>query len=116
MMPRVADPDHLPDETLGPIASEVVYEDEYVRIWRNDLEPGEAGPRHRHDLDYVIVDVEGERIAAEPVAGTGGEYDEYVEAPVKPGKSYFLRAGGIERAINVGTTPYRSVIVELKRP
>jgi hypothetical protein len=108
MMPRVADPD------LGPIATEIVYEDDHVRIWTHHLGAGEAGPLHRHELDYVIVDVEGDRIAAEPVAGTGGDYDEYVEAPVRRGKSYFLRSGGIERAINVGETAYRTVIVELK--
>jgi len=116
MMPRVADPDHVPDQALGPIATEIVYEDEHVRIWTHHLDPGEAGPLHRHDHDYVIVDVDGDRIAAEPVVGTGGDYDEYVEAPVKRGKSYFLRAGGVERAINVGRSEYRTVIVELKQP
>ena len=62
----------------------------------------------------MIVDVEGNRIEAEPVPGTGGEYEEYIEAPVKRGHSYFLRAGGVERAVNVGTNPYRTVFVELK--
>ncbi len=46
--------------------------------------------------------------------GSGGEYHEYIEAPVKRGRGTLLRAGGIERAINVGETPYRTVIVELK--
>ena len=110
MMPRVEDPD------LGPIATQIVYEDEHVRIWTHHLEPGEAGPQHRHDLDYVIVDVEGDRIAADPLPGTGGDYDEYIEAPVKRGRGSFLRAGGLERAINVGKKPYRTVIVELKHP
>lgn len=110
MMPRV-------DESeLGPIATEVVYEDEHVRIWTHHLEPGQAGPVHHHDLDYVIVDVAGDRIAAEPVEGSGGEYDRYVEAPVDRGRSYFLRRGGLERAVNVGREPYRTVIVELKDP
>ncbi len=108
MMPRVADPH------LGPIATAIVYEDEHVRIWTHHLAPGEAGPPHRHELDYVIVDLTGDRIAAEPLPGSAGEHDEYVEAPVKRGRSYFLRAGGVERAVNVGTTPYRTVIVELK--
>jgi hypothetical protein len=108
MMPRVAEPE------LGPIASEVVYEDDHVRIWTHLLEPGQAGPLHRHELDYTIVDVTGDRIAAEPVPGSGGEYHEYIEAPVKRGRGTFLRAGGVERAINVGETPYRTVIVELK--
>jgi hypothetical protein len=108
MMPRVAESD------LGPIATEIVYEDDHVRVWTHHLAPGEAGPPHRHEHDYVIVDVAGDRIAAEPLPGTSGEHDEYVEAPVKRGRSYFLRAGGVERAVNVGTTPYRTVIVELK--
>ena len=109
MMPRVEEPE------LGPIASKIVFEDDHVRIWTHHLEPGQAGPLHRHDLDYVIVDVEGDRIAADPLPGTGGDYDEYIEAPVKRGRGSFLRAGGVERAINVGSTPYRTVIVELKQ-
>jgi hypothetical protein len=108
MMPRVDEAD------LGPIATEIVYEDEHVRIWTHHLAPGEAGPLHRHDLDYVIVDVAGDRIAAEPVPETGGEYDQYIEAPVRRGRGSFLRRGGVERAVNVGSTPYRTVIVELK--
>jgi hypothetical protein len=108
MMPRVTEPE------LGPIASEVVYEDDHVRIWTHLLEPGQAGPLHRHELDYTIVDVTGDRIAAEPVPGSGGEYHEYIEAPVKRGRGTFLRAGGVDRAIIVGETPYRPVIVELK--
>ena len=118
MMPRVDEAEQVTPEQgvpeLGPIATQVVYEDEHVRIWTHHLEPGQAGPVHRHELDYVIVDVAGDRIAAEPVPGTGGEYEEYVEAPVRRGKGYFLKRGGLERAINVGTTPYRTVIVELK--
>jgi hypothetical protein len=54
MMPRVADPDHV---ALGPIATAIVYEDEHVRIWTHQLDPGVAGPPHRHEHDYVIVDV-----------------------------------------------------------
>ncbi|MGZ6977919.1 MAG: hypothetical protein ACXVJW_07415 [Acidimicrobiia bacterium] len=106
----------MEDPDLGPIATEIVYEDEHVRIWTHHLEPGQAGPPHRHELDYVIVDVEGDRIATDPLPGTGGDYDRYIEAPVKRGRGSFLRSGGVERAINVGTKPYRTVIVELKHP
>jgi hypothetical protein len=108
-MPRVT------EEALGPIATELVYEDDHVRVWTHHLEPGEASPLHRHDHDYVIVNVDGDRIAAEPVPGSGSEYDEYIEADVPRGRTSFLRKGGIERAINVGTQPYRTVIVEFKR-
>jgi hypothetical protein len=107
-MPRVT------EEALGPIATELVYEDDHVRVWTHHLEPGEASPLHRHDHDYVIVNIDGDRIAAEPVPGSGGEYDEYLEADVRRGRTSFLRKGGIERAINVGSEPYRTVIVEFK--
>jgi hypothetical protein len=103
-MPRVEDGE------LGPIASEVVYEDDDVRVWINHLAPGEASPRHRHELDYVIVDVAGDRIAAEGY----GDADEYLEAPVRRGQTSYLHGGGVERAVNVGRLPYRTVIVELK--
>src|SRR3954468_1942475 len=107
-MPRVT------DDALGPIATELVYEDDHVRVWTFHLEPGEASPLHRHEHDYVIVDVAGDRIAAEPAPDSGGEFDRYVEADVRRGRASFLRKGGVERAVNVGEEPYRTVIVELK--
>lgn len=107
-MPRVT------DEAFGPIATRIVYEDDHVRVWTNELAPGEVSPRHRHDHDYVIVDVDGDRIAAEPMPGSAGEYDQYIEAPVRRGQTSFLRKGGVERAVNVGALPYRTVIVEFK--
>ena len=96
MMPHVAEPEHVrwPSDPSrrrsstrtstsgsGPITSSRV----------------QAGPLHRHEHDYVIVDVEGDRIAAEPVPGIGGEYDEYIEAPVKRGRE-LLPAGRWHRA------------------
>ena len=48
IMPRVT------EEALGPIATELVYEDDHVRVWTHHLEPGEASPLHRHDHDFGI--------------------------------------------------------------
>ena len=47
---------------FGPIATRVLYEDDQVRIWDQRLAPGEKTAPHRHEQDYVLVDVEGERI------------------------------------------------------
>lgn len=102
------------ERELGPIATKVLYDDEVVRIWEMRLEPGEESAPHRHEHDYVIVDVAGDRIAAKPLPESAGEYNEYVEADVVPGQTIFLKKGGVETALNVGTTPYRTVIVELK--
>ncbi len=100
---------------LGDVATEVIFENDRVRVWENRLAPGERSAPHRHDLDYLIIDLEGDRIAAEPIAGADeGETRRYIEAPVRPGNVVFLVRGMTETAVNVGTTPYRTILIELK--
>jgi predicted metal-dependent enzyme (double-stranded beta helix superfamily) len=103
-----------PGRVLGDVATKVLYENDRVRIWEMDLAPGERSAIHRHDLDYVIIQLEGDRIAAEPEPDTQGKYREYFQAPVVPGKSIFVARGGIETAVNVGERRYREILVELK--
>lgn len=96
---------------LGPVADTVVFEDERVRVWSMTLAPGEASPLHRHDLDYLIVLVAGDRIAAVPGPGSTRAPR---ESTVTPGRTVFLRAGETEWAVNTGDTEYREVLIELK--
>jgi quercetin dioxygenase-like cupin family protein len=102
------------ERVLGPIATEVVFENDRVRVWQLRLAPGERSAIHRHELDNVLIQISGGRIAAEPEADSEGEYNEYIEADVNPGDVVFVRKGGIETAVNKGTTDYLEVIVELK--
>ena len=69
---------------------------------------------HRHDLDYIIVQIEGDRIAGKPEPDTAGAFREYLEADVEPGRTRFIARGGIETAINVGQRRYREILIELK--
>ena len=98
---------------LGPVATGVVFEDERVRVWSMTLAPGEASALHRHDLDYLIVLVAGDRITAVP--GPDSTLSPR-EAVVTPGRTVFLRAGETEWAVNTGRTEYREILVELKTP
>lgn len=98
-------------DPLGPVASTVVFEDERVRVWSMTLAPGEASTLHRHDLDYLIVLVAGDRIAAVPGPDSTRAPR---EAEVTPGRTVFLRAGETEWAVNTGRTEYREVLIELK--
>ncbi len=98
------------DEALGPIASTVLAETDRVRVWEMRLAPGEISPLHHHDNDYVIVLLEGERIAAVPGPGSSRAPR---EAPVTPGRTVCLAAGDTEWAVNTGTTPYREILIEL---
>ena len=102
------------ERVLGPIGTDVVFENDRVRVWELRLAPGEASAVHRHELDYMLVLLEGDRIAAEPEPDTGGSFNEYLEAEVVPGAFVYIERGGIETAKNVGKEPYREIIIELK--
>ena len=102
------------DRVFGGIGTKVIYEDDSVRVWRLALAPGEESPIHRHELDHLLVQVSGDRIAVIPEPDTEGPYTEVLEADVVPGAVVRVPRGGVERARNVGTQPYLEVIVELK--
>jgi hypothetical protein len=99
---------------LGGVGSKVVFEDERVRVWVLKLAPGERSPVHQHELDHLLIQVKGDRIAVEPEPDTKSPYRDYMEADVIPGIVTFVPKGGIETAVNVGAEPYHEVIVELK--
>jgi 5-deoxy-D-glucuronate isomerase len=102
------------ERVLGDIGTEVIFENDRVRIWDMRLEPGESSDVHRHDLDYILVLLSGDRIAAEPESDTEGPVTERIEAEVVPGATVYLTRGGVETAVNTGAQPYREIIIELK--
>jgi beta-alanine degradation protein BauB len=103
------------DRVLGGIGSKIVYEDDSVRLWRLKLAPGEESPIHRHELDHLLIQVAGDRIAVIPEPDTEGPYTEEMAADVIPGTVVHVPRGGVERARNVGAKDYVEIIVELKR-
>jgi hypothetical protein len=99
---------------LGDVATKLLFENERVRIWEMRLAPGAESPVHRHDLDYVLVQIGGDRMAVVPEPDSGGDYREYLEADVFPGNAIFIARGGIETARNVGRRAYHEILIELK--
>jgi hypothetical protein len=79
-----------------------------------DLPPGGKSAVHRHDHDYILVQLEGDRIAGDPEPDSVGPYNEYVEADVVPGNAIYIERGGIETAVNTGERRYREILIELK--
>jgi hypothetical protein len=104
-----------PERTLGNVATRLLFENERVRIWEMDLAPGARSDTHHHQADYVLVQIEGDRIAAAPEPDSGGAYREYIEADVVPGKVRYIARGGIETAVNIGQRRYREILIELKQ-
>jgi hypothetical protein len=102
------------ERVLGNVATRLLLENERVRIWEMDLAPGERSATHRHDLDYVLVQIEGDRIAGVPEPDSRGTYREYIEATVEPGTTRYIARDGVETAVNVGRRRYREILIELK--
>ncbi len=99
---------------LGNVGTKLLFENERVRVWELDLEPGARSDVHRHDHDYLLVQIEGDRIAAEPEPDSAGRYRDYIEVEATPGKVTYIERGGIETAVNTGKRRYREILIELK--
>ncbi|HZR14328.1 MAG TPA: cupin [Acidimicrobiia bacterium] len=104
----------MAERVLGDVATKLLFENDRVRVWEMRLAPGESSAVHRHDLDYLLVQIDGDRIAGIPEPDTGGRFDQPIEGEVHPGLTVFIERGGIETAKNTGTTPYHEILIELK--
>ena len=101
-------------ESYGDSATTLLFENERVRIWEMRLEPGEEGDLHRHELDHILVQISGDRMAVVPDPKSKSIYNEYLEADVVPGKHFYIERGGIEVARNIGKQAFHEILIELK--
>ncbi len=102
------------ERKLGGIATRVLLENDRVKIWEMDLAPGEESDIHEHTMDYILVVLEGDKIAGVPQQDSAGLYNQYVEVDVNPGDYFWIEKGGIETARNIGKKRYREIAIELK--
>jgi predicted metal-dependent enzyme (double-stranded beta helix superfamily) len=101
--------DAAKERELGPVATRVVLENDDVRVWEMDLAPGEVCGLHHHTLDYVLFILSGADIGVESPGRKPYSFN------VKARGTYFVPAGGIESAHNVGQTRFFEALFELKR-
>ena len=106
------------ERVFGGIATKVLMENDRVRIWEMRLAPGEESALHRHDLDYIMIQVAGDKMAARFEPDSAGEYGgngvDYIEGDIAPGNVLYARRGGKEVAVNVGREEFYEIVVELK--
>jgi predicted metal-dependent enzyme (double-stranded beta helix superfamily) len=103
------------DRKLGDVATKRLFENDRVRVWEMELEPGESSDVHEHQLDYLLIQLEGDKIAGIFEPDTKGAYPPgTVEGDVAPGNVIFIERGGVETAKNTGARRYREILVELK--
>ena len=102
-------------DDLVPIATEVIYEDEHVRVWNQVVPAGARIEKHQHEHDYFLVNVTGNGpFAVDFHDGTGGSLGDHTSFKPKPGTADFVPKGHIETAHNQGDE-YRAILVEFKR-
>jgi len=102
------------ERLLGDVGTRLLFENDRVKGWELRLAPGEDSAPHRHALDHLLIQLSGDKVALIPEPDTEGPYQDYLEADVIPGMTVFVQRGGVETARNVGTEPYREIIIELK--
>ena len=102
-------------DELAPIATRLVFEDEYVRVWQQVVPAGARIEKHAHQHDYFLLNVAGEGpFDITFHDGTGGKLGEHASFKPRPGTADYISKGHIETAHNRGGE-YRAVLVELKR-
>lgn len=104
------------DRDFGDIGTRKLFDNDRLRVWELRLEPGDTSDLHHHEHDYVMVQIEGDTVAARFEPDTTGTFagSDYLEGEVVPGRAIYASAGGKETAINVGTRTFREIIVEVK--
>ena len=101
---------------FGDIATKLLMENDRVRIWEMRLAPGERSALHRHENDYVMIQIAGDKMAADFEPDSGGPWGGLgrVEGDIVPGNFIWADRGGIETAVNIGDQPFYEIVVVLK--
>ena len=99
------------NQEYGPVATRMIFDNDEVRVWEMDLAPGGVCGLHHHAMDYVLFILSGANVGAQSPGGR-----KMMPFPVKARATYFVPAGGIESAHNMGDTRFFEALFELKRP
>ena len=101
-------------EKLADVATQVVYEDDEVRVWNQFVPAGGEIQKHEHKHDYFLLNISGKGpLKVQFHDGTGGSLGGEIEFSPSPGTADFIRKGHIETATNEGED-YHAILVELK--
>jgi len=92
------------------VGTELLFENDSVRVWSMELAPGETSPVHRHQIDYLIAYVTPSRISLirdGVVVQTDDFKDGYVQYIHVPQPI-------VHQITNAARAGHRQLIVELK--
>lgn len=93
---------------LGPIGDRILFENEHIRVWSVQLDPGAKQPWHQHLLPYLIVPLTAGRNVMTFDDGRVRETHE------QAGEVIWREPGIPHELQNVSDWQYRNVLVEIK--
>jgi quercetin dioxygenase-like cupin family protein len=99
-----------PVEIKGEAHHHPKFENEFVRIWDVTVPAGEGTLWHIHRNDNVVITLGGANLRLENASGPPAESE------WKFGEIRFAKATYTHRAINIGTTPFHNLTIELLKP
>ena len=95
------------------VGTRLLFENDRVRVWDLQLEPGQSTGLHRHETDYLYIVIGDGELQTVFADGTSDP-----PRPMNDGDVRFRKVAGesVHAARNTGQTPWRNIVVELKRP
>ncbi len=110
----------------GNVGTKKVFENDHVKVWNFELEPGQETEMHTHAHSYMWYAINGSKLQVYDEGGndlgiidvpTGAVFslkyeDGEIEVLSEPGKG--MRIPATHKAKNVGPSTYREVLVEYK--
>ncbi len=101
------------NEPTEQVGTKLMFENECVRVWDLALSPGESLETHIHRDDFLFVVIQGGDLQHVDVDNPENSRSlRYEDDQV-----VFIEAGTGQvhnRPVNVGSAPYRNLVIELK--
>ena len=99
-----------PVEIKGEPRHHPKFENEFVRVWDVTVPGGDATLWHAHRNDNIVVTLAGAKLHLETLGR------DPVDTEWKFGDVRFSKATYVHRAMNVGTTAFHNLTIELLKP
>jgi quercetin dioxygenase-like cupin family protein len=99
-------------QITSDVGTKLLFENDRVRVWDLRLKPGEQTEFHCHATDYLYVVIGDGKLQTLFPDGTADPPREMHDGDVR-----FRQVDGasIHAARNVGSRPWRNIVIELKR-
>lgn len=104
----------MSDETniSSEVGTQLLFENDRVRVWDLRLAPGESTGLHRHDTDYLYVVIGDGQLQGRNADGSARPVQDMQDGEVR---FRAIDSEDIHEAVNVGDASWRNIVVELKQ-